>query len=236
MAVIDALEVQDLPVAPLPTLQDLSAAPLPTVQDLSAAPLFDAQEPGVAAPVRFRILPSPAGEARNALISPDIATCADCRRELLDPANRRYGYAFTNCTNCGPRYSNIEDIPYDRPKTTMKHFPMCPDCQQEYENPMNRRFHAQPNACAACGPSYTLLRLTETGGARTVLAKDAAALAEVRRRIAAGEILAIKGLGGYHLACDARNARAVAALRARKHRVDKPFAVMAGSLDIVRCL
>ena len=236
MAVIDALEVQDLPVAPLPNVQDLPVTPLPTVQDLSAAPLFNAQESGAAAPVRFRILPSPAGEARNALISPDIATCADCRRELLDPANRRYGYAFTNCTNCGPRYSIIEDIPYDRPKTTMKHFPMCPDCQQEYENPMNRRFHAQPNACAACGPSYTLLRLTETGDARTVLAKDAAALAEARRRIAAGEILAIKGLGGYHLACDARNARAVAALRARKHREDKPFAVMAGSLDTVRSL
>ena len=132
-----------------------------------------------------------------ALISPDVATCAECAADFRDPANRRYGYAFTNCTNCGPRYTIVQDIPYDRPKTTMARFRMCAACQAEYDDPANRRFHAQPNACPACGPRLS------------------APVEEAVARLAAGEILAIKGLGGFHLACDARHAGAVEALRQR---------------------
>jgi hydrogenase maturation protein HypF len=153
-----------------------------------------------------------------ALISPDVATCAECLADFTDAANRRYGYAFTNCTNCGPRYTIIRDIPYDRPKTTMAAFRMCPACQAEYEDPRNRRFHAQPNACPACGPRLS------------------APVEEARRRLARGEVLAIKGLGGFHLACDARNQEAVERLRARKRRSDKPFAVMVRDLAAAAAL
>ncbi len=141
----------------------------------------------------FRIRPSVAETGRFALISPDIATCGECLADCTDPGNRRYGYAFTNCTNCGPRYTIIRDIPYDRPNTTMAAFEMCAECRAEYEDPANRRFHAQPNACPACGPALS------------------AEIGEAQRRLADGEILAIKGLGGFHLACDARNAEAVGA-------------------------
>jgi len=164
----------------------------------------------------FRILPSLAETGKFALISPDIATCQECLADCNDPANRRYGYAFTNCTNCGPRYTIIRDIPYDRPNTTMAAFTMCARCRAEYEDPANRRFHAQPNACPECGPSLS------------------AEIAEAQRRLAGGEILAIKGLGGFHLACDARNAAAVGRLRARKRRSDKPFAVMVRDLEAAR--
>ena len=156
----------------------------------------------------FVIRDSVALAGEFALISPDVATCDACVCDFLDPANRRYLYAFTNCTNCGPRYTIVQDIPYDRPNTTMAKFRMCPACQAEYDNPADRRFHAQPNACPACGPSLS------------------APLAEAVRRLSAGEILAIKGLGGFHLACDARNATAVDLLRRRKRRSDKPFALM----------
>ena len=176
----------------------------------------------------FRILPSPAGTRAATLVSPDLAVCADCRREILSAGDRRYGYAFTNCTNCGPRYSIIRGVPYDRPLTSMAVFPMCPACQHEYDDPCDRRFHAQPNACAACGPAY---RLLVNGG---VQAGDP--LAAARRVVAEGGILAVKGIGGYHLACDARSETAVARLRRRKHREAKALAVMAGSLAAVRAL
>lgn len=172
----------------------------------------------------FVIKPSPAAKQRSAFISPDIAVCSDCRRELLDAADRRYGYAFINCTNCGPRYSIIKDVPYDRPQTTMKPFVMCPDCQAEYDNPIDRRFHAQPNACETCGPSYRLLRNQgqEINSADPVQA--------AHEQIKNGAVIAVKGIGGYHLVCDAKNETAVAALRSRKIREDKPFALMCGSL------
>ncbi|HOU24693.1 MAG TPA: acylphosphatase, partial [Anaerolineae bacterium] len=146
------------------------------------------------------------------LVSPDIATCADCRRELFDPQDRRYGYPFINCTNCGPRFTIIEDIPYDGPNTTMRDFPMCPRCRAEYEDPANRRFHAQPNACPVCGPH---LQLIDRTGAPLQQAQqsaeggDLAMIREAVRLLKEGRILAIKGLGGYQLACDGRNEEAV---------------------------
>jgi hydrogenase maturation protein HypF len=165
------------------------------------------------------------------LISPDICICADCLRELRDPRDRRHAYPFINCTNCGPRFTIISDIPYDRPKTTMRAFAMCPRCDREYHDPGDRRFHAQPNACPVCGPQVELLgdgdRLREA-------TPQAEAIGTARRLLAEGAILAVKGLGGFHLACDATNARAVASLRERKQRVDKPFAVMSLDVETVR--
>ncbi|MBU2702374.1 hydrogenase maturation protein HypF [Sporomusaceae bacterium BoRhaA] len=175
----------------------------------------------------FEIKPSRMSAARSTFVSPDIATCSDCRREIADPNNRRFGYAFTNCTNCGPRYSIITDVPYDRMRTTMGEFTMCPACQAEYNDPNNRRFHAQPNACPICGPSYRLL----TQQAREL---EGDPLLAARRLINDGAILAVKGIGGYHLVCDATNDKAVSALRNRKVREEKPFAVMCGSLETVR--
>ena len=178
----------------------------------------------------FRILPSPAGESAQTLISPDLAICEDCRRELLSPSDRRYRYAFINCTNCGPRYSIIRSVPYDRPRTTMAEFAMCADCQREYEDPADRRFHAQPDACGVCGPQYQLLLADGTAAA----SPGEASIRAARELVQAGKIVAVKGIGGYHLACDARNAAAVARLRERKAREDKPLAVMAGSLALAQ--
>jgi hydrogenase maturation protein HypF len=160
----------------------------------------------------FRIAPSDGSGRPSTLVSPDVATCGDCLRELFDPNDRRYRYPFNNCTNCGPRYTIIQGVPYDRPSTTMAGFPMCGPCRIEYEDPTNRRFHAQPVACPVCGPRLSLP--VET----------------VVQRLLAGDIVAIKGLGGYHLAVDATQDAAVARLRQRKMREEKPFAVMVPDL------
>jgi hydrogenase maturation protein HypF len=164
----------------------------------------------------FEIHASDADTGKTVNVLPDLATCPECEAELLDPKNRRFRYPFTNCTNCGPRYTIVVDIPYDRPNTTMRDFVLCPKCREEYENPANRRFHAQPNACPVCGP-----KLDGT-------VKDTAAA------LLRGEIVALKGIGGFQLLADARQASAVARLRQRKHREEKPFALMMPSLEVAR--
>ena len=176
------------------------------------------------APEGFEIAPSLGAEMRRLAIPPDIATCDQCLAEVFDPSNRRYRYAFTNCTNCGPRFTIVRDVPYDRPATSMAGFPMCPACRQEYTTVTDRRFHAQPNACAVCGPS---LRLIGAAGAEADCDDPVRAAAQV---IAQGLIVAAKGLGGFHLVCDATSEAAVLRLRERKRREAKPLAVMVAGL------
>jgi hydrogenase maturation protein HypF len=185
----------------------------------------------------FSIRPSCSGDETFVLISPDIATCEDCRRELFDATDRRSRYPFINCTNCGPRFTIIRDVPYDREKTTMRVFPMCPACRREYHDPTNRRFHAQPNACPACGPQVHWVAHAENQPdlvAQADNGRNPDAISEALKRIERGEIVAIKGVGGFHLACDALNAEAVATLRKRKYREQKPFALMAGDVASIR--
>jgi hydrogenase maturation protein HypF len=200
------------------------APPLALVERVSTEERRPTREGG------FAILASPRAGAAEAPVSADSATCAQCLAELFDSRDRRFRYPFINCTNCGPRFTIVKGVPYDRPRTTMASFLMCPRCQSEYEDPADRRFHAQPNACPDCGPSLRLLRPNGT----TVATGDPLAAAAVA--IWAGRIVAIKGIGGYHLACRADDEGAVAELRRRKHREDKPFALMAGDLSAARKL
>jgi len=178
----------------------------------------------------FAILPSEGEGSRRVSIPPDLATCAECLHEVQDPADRRHLYPFTNCTHCGPRFTIARDVPYDRPATTMASFPMCPACRREYEDPLDRRFHAQPVACPDCGPRVRLLE--PSGG--TVVEAAGDPIGTAARALADGRIVAVKGLGGYHLACDATSPAAVRLLRERKKRDEKPFAVMVRTLDDAR--
>ncbi len=205
------------------------APPLSRIEQIDVEPIppadVDLPEAG-----RFGIRHSEARAGDFQPISPDICTCEDCLRELFDPADRRYRYPFINCINCGPRFTIIQDIPYDRPKTTMAPFPMCPDCQAEYDDPTDRRFHAQPNACPVCGPRVWL---QYHGDNSSPVAFADAAIQATRQLLVEGRVVAIKGLGGFHLACNATNHEAVARLRRRKGRVDKPFALMTFDIDAV---
>lgn len=179
----------------------------------------------------FEIRRSEASGEKTVLVLPDIATCDDCLRDLLDPANRRYRYPFTNCTNCGPRFTIVEALPYDRRNTTMRGFPMCPDCSDEYESPLDRRFHAQPNACPSCGPRLALWSATGE-----VLAAGEAALSGAEDALRRGSIVAMKGLGGFLLLADARSDEALAELRRRKRRPTKAFALMVRNLEMAASL
>jgi len=183
----------------------------------------EVRDPPPAELTGFEIIESVGGAQPAALVPPDVALCADCAREIRDPADRRFGYPFTNCTNCGPRFTIVAGLPYDRPQTTMGAFAMCPACAAEYRDPADRRFHAEPVACPVCGPQLSL---------DGVEAADA--IAQVAACLADGKVVAIKGLGGYHLACDARNAKAVETLRQRKGRGQKPFAIMVRDGDEAR--
>ena len=198
------------------------APPLASVERVLSEDVATAGEAG------FRIVESGAGEEPEALVSPDAATCVECLAEVLDPTDRRHRYAFTNCTNCGPRFTIVQGVPYDRPLTTMAGFSMCEACLTEYHDPTDRRFHAQPNACPVCGPTLTLR--DADGKPLESIDPLAAAASAVRD----GKVVAVKGLGGYHLACRADHERATASLRERKHREDKPFALMAADLGGTR--
>ncbi|MBW3660674.1 MAG: carbamoyltransferase HypF [Gemmatimonadetes bacterium] len=200
------------------------APPLAVIQDVAVE---TAELAGHAA---FRIVKSATGAARRTLVSPDVGTCEDCLREMRDPSDRRYRYPFLNCTNCGPRFTIVEDIPYDRANTSMKAFPMCDPCRAEYEDPRDRRFHAQPTACPACGPSLAWIAPGEPR------LRGHAALERAVARLREGRIVAVKGLGGYHLACDATDEEAVARLRRRKHREARPLALMVADLAAARQL
>ena len=220
--VIDAFGTRSALVSFLRRIES-ETPPAAEVRELRAEPIEPEPARG------FEIVGSQAGGERRVSIPADLATCGECLREVRDPADRRHGYAFTNCTQCGPRYTIARDVPYDRPATTMAGFALCPDCRREYEDPRDRRFHAQPIACPACGPRLRLLDGDGTALDGDPLALAAAALCE-------GRIVAVKGLGGYHLACDATSSPAVQRLRQRKRRDEKPFAVMVADLAAARAL
>ncbi len=198
------------------------APPLARIDAIEALPLTEPPPP------LFTVLESTKGKCQSAHIPPDVATCKACLSELFDPSDRRYRYPFINCTDCGPRFTVIEGLPYDREKTTMRKFAMCPDCLAEYTNPLNRRFHAEPNACPVCGPRVWV---TDRAG-RKIETQDPLAL--VIKALKEGKIVALKGLGGFHLACDATNERACQTLRERKRRPAKPLAVMVPDLERAR--
>jgi hydrogenase maturation protein HypF len=218
--VIIEIQGMEADVRSYPDLLRLNLPPLARMTSLEATWL-----PPISGEQDFRIRESAQGEGHHVLISPDMATCEDCLRELFDPRDRRHFYPFINCTNCGPRLTITAAIPYDRPQTSMACFAMCPDCVWEYEDPLNRRFHAQPNACPVCGPQVWL---TDRLGHR--LAERDNALVQAARALADGRILAVKGLGGFHLVCAADSNPTVAELRRRKHRWEKPLAVMVPDL------
>ncbi|MFC2060156.1 carbamoyltransferase HypF [Chloroflexota bacterium] len=198
---------------------ETSAPPMARIEKIEA--VFHVQK----GYTEFQIYQSLSQEGKYQLVSPDIATCDDCRKEIFSTTDRRFGYPFTNCTNCGPRFTIIEDIPYDRSRTTMRRFKMCPECRQEYDDPLDRRFHAQPNACPGCGPN---LELVDGNGSHIECNDTIKAAGDLLK---AGRILAIKGLGGFHLACDATNEEAINLLRSRKRRPAKPLAVMIATIE-----
>ncbi len=212
------------PRASIDELQRLLRVELPVlarITELHSEPLRPTGE------TAFSIITSSRAQIAGTLISPDVAVCDDCLRELLDANDRRYRYPFINCTNCGPRYTIVERIPYDRPFTSMRVFPMCPDCEREYKDPTDRRFHAQPNACAVCGPKLTWRR-------NDLIVEGEEAVTRTIEALKQGQIVAIRGLGGFHLAVDPQNDRAVMTLRERKGRAEKPFALMAPDIASIR--
>jgi hydrogenase maturation protein HypF len=219
------VEVEGSPaaVSEFLVLLERDAPPLARIERVTTAPMTPSGS------ASFAIAASGSAGPRRTLVSADTATCADCLRELADPADRRFGYPFINCTNCGPRFTIVRDVPYDRPLTTMAPFGMCRRCAAEYHDPADRRFHAQPTCCPACGPR---LALRDAAG-NELPGEPLAGAAEALRQ---GRVVAVKGLGGYHLAVDAACEPAAAALRARKHREDKPFAVLAADLAAARRL
>ena len=207
-------------------ITDLVASPPPA----AIIQQVETTEVAVADESDFRIIRTDRTGSATTLVSPDLDVCSECVAEMRDPADRRYRYPFINCTNCGPRFSIIRETPYDRPITTMATFEMCGPCRTEYEDPADRRFHAQPNACPNCGPRVWL----EAGGTGEVVDEDS--ITAVRERVRSGGVVAIKGIGGFHLACDATSAEVVDELRRRKRRAAKPFAVMTADLDTARAI
>jgi hydrogenase maturation protein HypF len=219
------LEVEGSPDAVAALLRQVQAEPPPlsVVEAVETTPLAPTSEPG------FVIATTVRGAGADVRVSADVAPCDACLAEMADPANRRFGYPFINCTDCGPRYTIVRGVPYDRVVTTMHEFPMCRRCQDEYDDPADRRFHAQPNACPACGPALAWVSSGDDAAGPAALAAAAACLRD-------GGIVAVKGVGGYHLACDAGDERAVTTLRRRKQRDDKPFAVMVADLPGAQAL
>jgi hydrogenase maturation protein HypF len=223
------IEVEGLSEA----LEGFAAALTEQAPPLARIETVTAQEIAVDGYTQFSIRHSQALSGAFQPISPDICICDDCLRELFDSTDRRFRYPFINCTNCGPRFTIIRDLPYDRPQTTMADFGLCPDCQAEYDDPLNRRFHAQPNACPVCGPQVELwVQHAECGTIQLRFRADDA-VKKTRALLAEGKTVAVKGLGGFHLACDATSDAAVSLLRQRKGRVEKPFALMALDLETV---